>query len=72
MFRSTPAVRVRTTYDFIKAESTTFPVQKFCRVLNVAPSGYYAWRDRPESARAAANRALLANVRRIHEQPDCI
>jgi transposase InsO family protein len=38
------------------------------RVLGVSPSGYYAWRSRPESARAAANRALLADVRRLHER----
>jgi putative transposase len=39
-----------------------------CRVLGVSPSGYHAWRSRPESARAAANRALLADVRRLHAQ----
>src|ERR671926_751672 len=37
-----------------------------CRVLGVSPSGYYAWRCRPESARAAANRRLLADVQRLH------
>ena len=42
MSKSTPAGRVRTTYDFIKAQSGTFPVQALCRVLDVAPSGYYA------------------------------
>jgi hypothetical protein len=36
-----------------------------CRVLGVSPTGYYDWRDRPESARAAANRALLADMRRL-------
>jgi hypothetical protein len=29
-------------------------------------AGYYAWRSRPESARAAANRVLLDDVRRLH------
>ena len=37
-----------------------------CRRLAVSPSGDYGWRCRPESARAAANRQLLADVRRIH------
>jgi putative transposase len=37
-----------------------------CRVLGVSPSGYYAWRSRPESARAAENRRLLADIRRLH------
>jgi transposase InsO family protein len=37
-----------------------------CAVLEVSPSGYYAWRDRPESARRAADRGLAADIRRIH------
>ena len=37
-----------------------------CRVLEVSTSGYYAWRSRPESARSAANRKLLGDVRRLH------
>ncbi len=36
-----------------------------CRVLEVSPSGYYAWRTRPESKRAADNRQLLDDVRRL-------
>ena len=39
-----------------------------CHVLGVSPSGYYAWRSRPESARTVANRRLLAVVRRLHAQ----
>ena len=34
--------RVRETYEFIKAERGRFSVQALCRVLYVAPSGYYA------------------------------
>ena len=37
-----------------------------CTVLEVSASGYYAWRDRPESKRAQADRALVAEIRRIH------
>src|ERR1700730_4304253 len=29
-------------------------------------AGYYAWRSRPESHRKAVNRALLAEIRRVH------
>ena len=43
-----------------------YPVRIMCHVLEVSPSGYYAWRDRPESARAAANRSLATEIRRIH------
>jgi putative transposase len=52
----------------IEDQRDTWPVRVLCDALEVSASGYYAWRDRPESARAAANRALLAEVRRIHEQ----
>jgi transposase InsO family protein len=37
-----------------------------CAVLAVSPSGYYAWRDRPDSARAVADRGLEADIRRVH------
>jgi hypothetical protein len=39
-----------------------------CRVLEVSASGYYAWRSRPESHRAQANRRLLQEVHRLHAQ----
>jgi transposase InsO family protein len=37
-----------------------------CKVLGLSASGYYAWRGRPESERAAANRILLEEIRAIH------
>lgn len=37
-----------------------------CDVLSVSRAGYYAWRPRPESARAAANRELVDDIRRAH------
>ena len=36
------------------------------RVLGVSPSGYYAWRRRPPSARARADAELRARVQAIH------
>lgn len=41
-----------------------------CRVLEVSRSGYYAWRNRPESARSLADRKLLARIRRLHYGSD--
>lgn len=52
----------------IEDQRGTWPVRVLCDTLEVSPSGYYAWRGRPESARAVANRALLADIRRIHEE----
>jgi hypothetical protein len=39
--------RVRATYEFIKANQDRFSVQQMCRVLEVAPSGYYDWLQQP-------------------------
>lgn len=36
-----------------------------CRVLEVSPSGYYAWRTRSEGPRSAKNRTLLGEIRRL-------
>ena len=38
-----------------------------CRVLEVSPSGYYAWRSRPASKRAQEDGVLLRRIRTIHE-----
>ncbi len=43
-------------------------IAMLCRVLGVSPSGYYAWCDRPPSARAQADEILLAQIRAIHER----
>ena len=52
----------------IEDQRGTWPVHVLCETLEVSASGYYAWRRRPENPRAVANRALLADIRRIHEQ----
>lgn len=44
-----------------------YPVRVLCDALGVSPSGYYAWRTRPESPRKAANRQLLGDIRRLHD-----
>lgn len=56
-------------YRFIAAEKTagsTLPVRVLCRCLTVSSSGYYAWRERPASARAVADAALTATIQAIH------
>ena len=57
-------------YAFIQAQLDAYPVRWLCRALQVSPSGYYAWRSRPESGRAEANRALLKEIVEIHETSD--
>ena len=39
-----------------------------CRVYGVSASGYYAWRERPLSARAKDDARLLDRVRRAHQE----
>lgn len=55
-------------YRAIQEHDRRYPIRLMCRALAVSPAGYYAWRARPESARAAANRALMADIRVIHQE----
>lgn len=43
-------------------------VTLMCRVLDVAPSGYYVWRKRPSSQRKMANQELLKEIKSVHEK----
>ena len=43
-----------------------YPVATQCRLLDVSTSGYYAWQRRGTSARAEADRELLAMIQAIH------
>jgi len=52
-------------FRFIEDCRAEYPVTVMCRVLEVSPAGYYAWRTRPESRRSIANRALLDDIRRV-------
>jgi putative transposase len=39
-----------------------------CRVLELSPSGYYAWCKRPSSARAVSDEALSRRIEQIHRE----
>ena len=41
-------------------------MRMMCEVLNVSPSGFYAWRGRPPSLRSLDNERLLGRMREIH------
>ena len=53
-------------YQFIRSQRTHFKVAVMCRVLEVSKSGYYDWRNRPESPRAKRHRYLLTKIRQAH------
>src|SRR5262249_13389979 len=54
-------------FEFVTAHQAGHPVLTMCRVLGVSPSGYYAWRKRPLSARARADIELTAEIQAIHQ-----
>lgn len=59
--------RVRTIYAFIKANRKAHSVKETCRVLGVAPSGYYDWLKQPLSKRAqeaSGPRPLIEKIAR--------
>src|SRR5262249_24008977 len=55
-------------FRLIEDHQGVWPVRVMCDALSVSPSGYYAWRLRPDSPRKIANRALLVDIRRVHAQ----
>src|SRR3954462_13367872 len=57
------AKRARPTYEFIKAHRQKHSVQVMCRLLGVAPSGYYAWLAQPDSDHAQEDARLLRLIR---------
>ena len=53
-------------FRLIENRRGEFPVTRLCKVLDVSPSGYYAWRGRPPSAREMANRALAKKIKAVY------
>src|SRR3954467_14732702 len=49
-------------FQLIDEAKEEFPVQRLCQVLEVSPSGYFAWRSRP-SPRQREDLVLLAHIR---------
>ena len=54
-------------YAFIRKHSKVHSIVDMCRVLDVSTSGYYDWRDRPESERARTNRQLMTKIVVFHK-----
>ena len=59
MSKPTPTGKIRRAYAFIKAHRHQHNVQTMCRLLDIAPSGYYAWLQEPVSNRAQDDARLL-------------
>lgn len=54
-------------YATIRAHEGDHPVRMMCRVLSVSPAGYYAWRERPPSARSLQQAQLDSVVRDAYD-----
>ena len=53
-------------FQFIEDHREECPVTRMCKVLNVSPSGFYAWCSRPVSAREMANRELVKKIEDVY------
>jgi len=53
---------------FIETHRERFGVEPICRELQVAPSSYYAARQRPPSARRVRDEALKVKLRHVHAE----
>jgi len=53
-------------YGCIMTLQAEYPVSVLCAVLQVSRSGYYDWRERPDSPRTQANTALTEVIKEIH------
>src|SRR6476660_8051678 len=54
---------VAVRYACIARHRGEYPVRLMCRVLTVAPSGFYTWLTRAPTARAIADERLILNIR---------
>ncbi len=55
-------------FRFIDEHREQWPVRVLCDALDISPAGYYAWRDRPTSARQQRQDALVVEIRAIHAE----
>jgi hypothetical protein len=55
-------------FQFIRDHREHFPVRLMCQVLDASSSGFYDWLRRPESLRAAEDRALVEKIQAVHSE----
>jgi putative transposase len=52
----------------VSANQAVYPIRRMSRVLEVSPSGFYAWRKRPPSKREQADKMLTEEIKKIHQR----
>jgi transposase InsO family protein len=55
-------------FAFIQAHAEQHRIVTMCRVLQVSKAGYYAWSNRPLSARAVEDAQLVEDIKDIHRR----
>ena len=56
-------------YAFIQRHAHDLPVRRMCDLLEVTPSGYYAWTHRTPCDREVRRLELIERIRSVHQQP---
>ncbi|EPO7655000.1 IS3 family transposase [Enterobacter hormaechei] len=64
------AVRLR--YAFIRDNTCCWPVRLLCWVLDVHPSGFYAWLQQPHSQRHQADLRLTGQIKQFWLESGCV
>ncbi|HBQ6640174.1 IS3 family transposase [Klebsiella variicola] len=64
------AVRLR--YAFIRDNICCWPVRLLCRVLDVHPSGFYAWFKQPYSQRHQVDLRLTGQIKQFWLESGCV
>ena len=57
-------------YELINREEGHYPISSMCRWSRVSKSGYYSWRDRPQSQTAIRREELAMMIKDVFEHSD--
>ena len=57
-------------YELINREEGSYPISLMCRWSRVSKSGYYSWRDRPQSQAAIRREELAILIKDVFEDSD--
>jgi putative transposase len=53
-------------FRFVEENLGTIPIERLCRIMNISPRGFRAFRSRPISQRQRKDMVLLAHIREQH------